>query len=61
MTVRKDYESGQYVKLVVTDVKYIDNKVYFIGNVIEHSNQLWDGVDDDYTILMDENVSVLEV
>lgn len=61
MTVRKDYESGQYVKLVVTDVKYIDNKVYFIGNVIEHSSQLWDGVDEDYTILMDENVSVLEV
>lgn len=61
MTVRKDYESGQYVKLVVTDVKYIDNKVYFTGDVIEHSNQLWDGVDEDYTILMDENVSVLEV
>ena len=61
MTVRKDYESGQYVKLVVTDVKYIDNKVYFTGSVIEHSNQLWDGVDEDYTILIDENVSVLEV
>lgn len=61
MTLRKDYDDERYVKIVVTDVKYIDNKTYFTGNVIEHSNQLWDGVDDEYTILMDENVTVLEV
>lgn len=60
MTLRKDYEHGLFLKIVVTDVYFQDGDTYFTGNIIEHNYPVWDGIKS-YTIVMDENVSVLEV
>ena len=60
MTLRKDYGCGRFLKIVVTDVYFQDGDTYFTGDIIEHNDQVWYGVKS-YTIVMDENVSVLEV
>lgn len=60
MTLRKDYSQGAYLKLVVTNVYFEDGDTYFEGDVIESNAEFCDSFRK-YTIVMDENVSVLEV
>lgn len=37
-----------------------DGDTYFTGNIIEHNDKVWYGIKQ-YTIVMDENVIVVEV
>lgn len=60
MTLRKDYSQGAYLKLVVTNVYFEYGDTYFEGDVIESNVEFCDNFTK-YTIVMDENVSVLEV
>lgn len=60
MTLRKDYSQGTYLKLVVTNVYFEDGDTYFEGDIIESNNKMYKNFGR-YTIVMDENVSVLEV
>ena len=60
MTLRKDYGHGLFLKIVVTDVYFQDGDTYFTGNIIEHNDKVWYGIKQ-YTIVMDENVIVVEV
>ena len=60
MTLRKDYSLGTYLKLVVTNVYFDDGDTYFDGDIIESNDPMFKAFGS-YTIVMDENVSVLEV
>lgn len=60
MTLRKDYSHGTYLKLVVTNVYFEDGNTYFEGDVIESNDKMFENFRG-YTIVMDENVSVLDV
>lgn len=60
MTLRKDYLHGTYLKIVVTNVYFEDGDTYFEGDVIESNDTMFKAFGK-YTIVMDENVSVLEV
>ena len=60
MTLRKDYSRGKYLKLVVTNVYFENGDTYFEGDVIESNAKFFKDFGR-YIIVMDENVSVLEV